>query len=122
MGSWEPYAVSTEESDVNQLRDEPSDPSVVKTVTARAEALYEDGSAFSDKLSNFFKYLCQVRYTIDFYGSDLPANLIDYYDTYVDLEEAYEEFREIVNDNVSLTCSFASRLQGSEAEADSEEE
>jgi len=120
MGSWEPYAVSTDESDVNQLREEPSDPSVVKTVTARAEALYEDGSAFSDKLSNFFRFLCQVRYTIDFYGSDLPTNLIDYYDTYLDLEEAYEEFREVVNENVNLTCSFASRLQGEEAEAEEE--
>lgn len=112
MGAWQPYPTAEAGSDINQPRETPTDPNVVQTLTMKAETIYEDETAFSENITQFFRYLCQVRYTIDFYGSDLPPSLIDYYDLYGDLEDAYEEFTDIVNESIESTHQIVGKLRG----------
>ncbi len=112
MAAWQPYPTVEAGSDINQPREPPTDPNVVQTITMKAESIYEDETAFDENLTQFFRYLCQVRYTIDFYGSDLPPSLIDYYDLYGDLENAYEEFIDIVNGSVETTHGIVGKLRG----------
>lgn len=112
MTSWTTSSASTGEVDsVVNLRGEPKSTDV-KTVTATANNLISKNTAFTEKLNDFYTYLTKVQYTVDYFGQDLPSSLLNHYDTFLDLVDMYDDFREYANGVAGEVHGMSMVLQG----------
>ena len=126
LSNWVPEAEKISDSDVvvdTGKRGEAKE-SDIRTVTARAMKMFEDNTAFTEKLNEFYAALTTVEYTLSSFEVFDPGLEEDYYD-YLDLLDQYDLFIETVNYTVEGAFYFTNAFLGivdEEAEEEEEEE
>ncbi len=112
LSAWVPYADGTVGGNANSAIREGVNVSDIRTRTKEAKSYFDNDTAFTDKLAEFYLALAQVEYTIDFLDNVIADEYHSDANKYMDLSDQYEAFREVANVVINNAYDFADRLVG----------
>ena len=124
LSTWEPSAQdnSVEDNVTNAEKRKDAKETDIRTVTNKAMSYFEAKTAFTTQLEEFYSALTTVEYTLNAFPV-FDSGLEDDYDDYLDLNDAYEAFRESANVAIESVYQFSFKFLGlTEEDAAAEEE
>ena len=118
MADWVPTAdtrTTIDDDAPNRLNYKLSN--IASSVTA-AQRLVDQGTFMTDKFREYYRYLADVGYVRSKYDvSNLSGGMKDYYDSYLEMESAYNTYVNTANERLRLPANIfgLSALVGEEA-------